>query len=78
MFKNHKLELRLTKNRNPEELVDGTPSVTKEDVIHIAKNVAKFIVGGVLITMAAGAAIDTAQYAAMTRIDRKDRKELEN
>jgi hypothetical protein len=78
MFKNHKLELKLVKNRNQDELVDATPSVTKEDIVHIAKNVAKFVIGGVLITMAAGAALDTAQYAAMTRIDKKNSRELEN
>lgn len=77
MFKNHKLEMKLVKNSNQEDLVDATPSITKEDVIHIAKNVARFVVGGVLITLAASAAIDTAQYAAMTRIDR-NHKELED
>jgi hypothetical protein len=78
MFKNHKLELRLTKDRKSEDLVDATPSITKEDVIHISKNVVKYVVGGVLIVLAAGAALDTAKYAAMTGIENRSPKELED
>lgn len=74
MFKNHKLEVKLVKNRQ-NETVDTTPAFTKEDVIETSKTVLKYIVGGALIVIAAGAVADTAQYAAMTRIDRKNQKE---
>jgi hypothetical protein len=79
MFKNHKLELRVTKNRPEDGMVDATPSITKEDVLHISKNVAKYVVGGVLIVLASAAALDTAKYAAMTGIEnRSSKKELED
>jgi hypothetical protein len=79
MFKNHKLELKLVKDRKTEAgLVDATPAITKEDVIHIAKNVGRIVVAGVLVVLVSDAAIDTAKHAAKTGIDnRSNRKKLE-
>jgi fructose-1-phosphate kinase PfkB-like protein len=78
MFKNHKLELRLTKDAKSDAMVDATPSVTKEDLIHISKNVVRFVAGGVLVVLAGSAVIDTAKYSAMTGIeDRSARRKLE-
>lgn len=79
MFKNHKLEIRLKKDQTQDSLVDATPALTKEDIIHISKNVAKIVVGGVLVVLASGAALDTAKYAAMTGIEnRSSRKNKED
>ena len=78
MFKNHKLELRLTKDAKSDAMVDATPSVTKEDLIHISKNVVRFVAGGVLVVLAGSAVLDTAKYAAMTGIEnRSAKKQLE-
>jgi hypothetical protein len=74
MFKNHKLELKLVKDNQTNGLVDATPSVTKEDVIHISKTVVKYLAGAALIVLASSAVIDTAQYAAMTKIDNNRKK----
>jgi fructose-1-phosphate kinase PfkB-like protein len=77
-FKNHKIELRLTKDAKSDAMVDATPSITKEDVIHISKKVVRYVAGGVLIVLAGSAVIDTAKYSAMTGIeDRSARKQLD-
>lgn len=79
MFKNHKLEIRLKKDQTQDSMVDATPSITKEDIIHISKNVGKIVVGGILVVLASGAAIDTAKFAAMTGIEaRSARKNQED
>lgn len=79
MFKNHKLEIRLKKDRTEDGMVDVTPSVTKEDIIHISKNVVRYVAIGALTVLAASAALDTAKYAAMTGIEnRSSKKELED
>lgn len=78
MFKNHKLELKLVKNQPSNGLVDATPSVTKEDIIHISKNVVRYVAGGVLIVLAASAALDTAKYAAMTGIENRSSNKSED
>jgi hypothetical protein len=78
MFKNHKLEIRLKKDQQTEGLVDATPSITKEDIIHIAKKVSKVVVAGVLVVLVSDAALDTAKHAAKSGIDnRSNRKKLE-
>jgi hypothetical protein len=78
MFKNHKLELRIKKDANNGEL-DTTPSITKEDIVHIATKVGKVVIGGVLVVLASAAALDTAKYGAMTAIeDRSARKKSED
>lgn len=78
MFKNHKLEIRLKKDQQSEGLVDATPSITKEDIIHIAKKVSKVVVAGVLVVLVSDAALDTAKHAAKSGIDnRSNRKKLE-
>lgn len=71
MFKKHKLEIKLVKNRDDESLIDATPSINKEDVLHVAKQVVKYVVGGVLIGMTAAASLDTAKFAAMSKIEHK-------
>jgi hypothetical protein len=79
MFKNHKLEIRLKKDQTQDGIVDVTPSITKEDIIHISKNVAKIVVAGALVVLTSSAAIDTAKYAAMTGIEnRSSRKNKED
>lgn len=79
MFKNRKVELRFVKDTPSDGLVDVTPSFTKEDVIHISKNVARYVAGGVLLVLAGSAVLDTAKYAAMTGIEnRSAKKQLED
>lgn len=73
-----KVEVRLVKNTGPEGQVVSAPSITKEDVIHVTKNVVKFVAAAVLIGMASKAVLDTAQYATMTAIDNKNPRELED
>lgn len=73
-----KVEVRLVKNTGPEGQVDSTPSITKEDVIHVTKNVVKFVAAAVLIGMASKAVLEMAQYATMTAIDNKNPRELED
>lgn len=77
MLKNHKLELRLKKDTNEGEVVQG-PSITKEDIVHIATKVGKLVVAGVLIVLTSEAVLDTAKHGAKTAInDRSDRKKKE-
>lgn len=74
-----KVEVRLVKTNSQEGPVDTTPSITKEDVIHVTKNVVKFVAAAVLIGMASKAVLETAQYSAMSRTDHKyATKELED
>ena len=78
MLKNHKLEIRLKKDRTEDGMVDVTPSVTKEDILEISKTVVRYVAIGALTVLAASAALDTAKYAAMTGIDNRSSKELED
>jgi len=78
MFKNHKLEIRLKKDRTEDGMVDVTPSITKEDILEISKTVVKYVAVGALTVLAASAALDTAKFAAMTGIENRSKKELED
>lgn len=69
MFKNHKLELRLKKDNNEVGLEEVKPSITKEDILHISKKIAHYVIGGTLLVLATSAVIDTGRYAAIVRID---------
>jgi hypothetical protein len=75
MLNNLKLEMRLKKDRPEDNLVDVTPSVTKEDILAISKNVVKYVAGAALIILAGSAVIDTAKYGAMTAIENRSNKE---
>ncbi len=74
MFKNHKFEIRLKKDTD-NGVNEVTPSITKEEVLAISKNVVKYVVGGALLILAGAAVIDTAKYGAMTAIENKSNKE---
>lgn len=75
MFKNHAIVLRLKKDAPEDGAVEATPSITKEDILHISKSVVKYVVGGVLLVLATSAVLDTGKYAAMTGIENRSNKE---
>lgn len=77
MFKDRKIELRLKKDRGDGE-VEQTPSITKEDVLHIAKKVTRHIVGGILVILTYRAVLDTATFGAMTAIENKSQTKDED
>lgn len=75
MFKNHKLEIRLAKDAQLENVDEKTPIITKDEIIDLSKKAVKYVVGGVLIVLASAAAIDTAKFAAMTAIENHSDKD---
>lgn len=75
MFKNHMLVLRLKKDLPEDGLVDATPSITKEEILHISKKVIRHVVGGVVFVLATAAVLDTSKYAIMTGIENRSNKE---
>jgi hypothetical protein len=77
MFKNHKLEVKLVKD-SKVETAEATPSITKEEIIATSKTILKYAIGGALVILAASAVKDVATYNAMTRIDNRYQKELED
>jgi hypothetical protein len=75
MLKNHKLEIRLAKDKQQESLEEKTPFITKDEIIDLSKKTVKYVVGGVLIVLASAAVIDTAKFGAMTAIEKRSNKE---
>ena len=75
MFKNHKLEIRVKKDTTEDGVVETTPSITKEEIFAIGKQLVKYVVGGALIVLAGSAVIDTAKFGAMTAIENHSDKE---
>jgi hypothetical protein len=75
MFKNHKLEIRLAKDKQQESAEEKTPTITKDEIIDLSKKAVKYVVGGVLIIIASAAVIDTAKFGAMTAIENRSNKE---
>jgi len=75
MFKNHKLEIRLAKDKQQESAEEKAPAITKDEIIDLSKKAVKYVVGGVLIIIASAAVIDTAKFGAMTAIENRSNKE---
>jgi hypothetical protein len=75
MFNNHKLEIRLAKDKQQDVEVEKNPIITKDEIIDLSKKAVKYVVGGVLIILASAAVIDTAKFGAMTAIENRSNQE---